>query len=88
MTTAPDPDMHRMALALEQLSGKMDTGFATVRGDINLLSRGEAANARRIDGVEEDVEELKKTRFPWPVITGVVACGALAMSAFQMTGRA
>lgn len=88
MSTAPDPELHRLALAVEGLSGKMETGFATVRGDINLLSRGESTNARRLDAVEEDVEELKKSRFPWPVITGVCAVSALALSGFQMAGRA
>lgn len=90
MSTAPDPgpELNRMAVALERMNGAIATGFATVRGDINLLTRGEQANAARLDELENDVEELKKTRFPWPVITGICAVGALALSGFQMTGRA
>lgn len=88
MSSAPGLDLHRLALAMEQMNGTMQTGFATVRGDINLLARGEQTNTTRIENLEEDVAELQKTRFPWPVITGICAVGALALSGFQMTGRA
>lgn len=88
MTTVPDPELHRLALAVEALHGTVQTGFATVRGDINLLARGEQLNTGRIEKLEEDVDQLKGSRFPWPVITGICAVSALALSGFQLTGRA
>lgn len=86
MTT--DGELSRIAVAMERMNGEMATGFATVRGDINLLARGEQANSRRLDDVEADVEKLKGGRFPWPVITGICAVAAFALSGFQMVGRA
>ena len=43
MSTVPDPELHRIALSIERLEGKVETGFAVVRGDINLLARGEGS---------------------------------------------
>jgi len=88
MTTAPDPDLHRLALAVERLDGTMQTGFATVRGDINLLARAEQHNREHIADLETEVEKLKGSRFPWPVIMSVCSVGALALSGFSMVGRA
>lgn len=60
----------------------METGFATVRGDINLLSRGEHSNVRRIEHLEEDVEELKERRVPLLLAGPLLSLGALGVSAY------
>lgn len=87
MTTAPlpDGDLHRLALALEQLNGTVSTGFATVRGDINLLARGEHENTRRIDALETDVEALKERRFPLPTIGGLMGIAGVVISTISLT---
>lgn len=87
MTTPDASDVHRLALAVEQLNGTMQTGFATVRGDINLLARAEENNRRAIEELDTDVNQLKGSRFPWPVIMGVCSVSALALTGFQMTGK-
>lgn len=89
MSTTPEyQEIHRLALAVEQLNGTMQAGFATVRGDINLLARAEADNHQALEDLETEVDSLKGSRFPWQVITGMCAVGALALSGFQMAGRA
>lgn len=88
MSTAPDSELHRIALSIERLEGKVETGFAVVRGDINLLARGEGHLRNDVEGLEKDVEELKSRRFPLPVIGGLCGVGALVLSGFQMTGKA
>jgi hypothetical protein len=79
----PD-ETHRLALALESLKGLMEAGFATVRGDINLLSRGEHRNTERIENLESDVDKLKERRFPIQLIGSVCVVGSLALSVFSV----
>jgi hypothetical protein len=83
---SPD-EAHRLAIALESLNGTVTTGFATVRGDINLLARGEHENTRRIDELETDVEELKSRRFPLPVIGGLCGIAAVLLSVIDVLGK-
>lgn len=79
---SPD-EAHRLSLALESMRGTMETGFATVRGDINLLSRDAAPNAsERIKHLEADVEELKERRVPILIAGPLLSLGALGISAY------
>lgn len=81
---SPD-ETHRLALALESLRGTVETGFATVRGDINLLARGEHQNTQRIDALDKDVEELKARRFPLPTIGGIMGVAGVIVSVVALT---
>lgn len=76
---SPD-ETHRLALAVENLRGDLQTGFATVRGDLNLLARGENHNTSRIDALETDVDELKSRRFPLPTIGGIMGVAGVCVS--------
>lgn len=86
MSTAPD--LHQIAVAIERLDGKVETGFAVVRGDIRLVGQGLENTVKRVDDVEEDVEQLKSRRFPLPVIGGLCGVAAVVLTGFQMTGKA
>lgn len=83
---SPD-ETHRLAIALEGLRGTVETGFATVRGDINLLARGELSNKERIDDLEDEVDAIKARQFPTHVIGGLCAFISVALSAFSFLGR-
>lgn len=76
---SPD-ETHRLAIAVENLRGTVQEGFAVVRGDLNLLARGENHNTRRIDDLEGDVEELKARRFPLPTIGGIMGVAGVCVS--------
>lgn len=82
MTT--DGELHRIALAMETMRGAMDTGFATVRGDINVLATRETSALRRLDEVEADVESLKQRRFPLPTIGGLMGVAGVCVSVFAL----
>lgn len=81
---SPD-ETHRLAIALESLKGTVSEGFATVRGDINLLARGEHNNTLRIDALDKDVEELKARRFPLPTIGGIMGVAGVIVSVVALT---
>lgn len=82
MTT--DGELHRLALAMETLKGSMDTGFSTVRGDINLLARGESYNAQKLQDLEKDVDDLKSRRFPLPAIGGLMGIASVCVSVLAL----
>lgn len=82
MTT--DGELHRLALAMETLKGSMDTGFSTVRGDINLLARGESYNTQKLQDLEKDVNDLKARRFPLPTIGGLMGVAGVCVSCIAL----
>lgn len=84
MPTPGNEETHRLALALEGLRGTVETGFATLRGDINLLARGENHNTRRIDDLEEDVDKLKERRMPLQVIGGLCVASSVVLSVLSL----
>lgn len=80
---SPD-ETHRLAIAVENLRGTVQEGFAVVRGDLNLLARGENHNTRRLDDLEGDVEELKARRFPIPTIGGLMGVAGVGISVLAL----
>lgn len=86
MSTDP-ADVHRLALAVERLEGTMTTGFATVRGDINLLARAEHENGEQLDRLDTRVASLEARRFPLPTIGGVCGVAAVVLTGLQLAGR-
>lgn len=67
-----------------RMEGSMNTGFATVQGEINLLRRDDADVANEVADLRTDVDDLKSRRWPLPVIGGLVSVTALGMSAFTL----
>jgi hypothetical protein len=85
---SPDPaDLHRLALAMEQLNGTVQTGFATVRGDINLLARAEHQNGEDIDKLDTRVGKLEERRWPLQITQGVMSVAAVAIAGYAAIGR-
>lgn len=67
-----------------RMEGSMNTGFATVQGEINLLRRDDADVMNEVADLRTDVDDLKSRRWPLPVIGGLVSVAALGMSAFTL----
>lgn len=63
-----------------RLEGAVNTGFATIQGEINLLKSGQEETQK----LRTDVDALKERRFPLPVIGGLVGFAALGLSAFTL----
>lgn len=82
-----DPELHRLALAVEQLNGTVQTGFATVRGDINLLARAERQNGEDIEKLEGRVDKLDERRWPVQITQGVMSVAAVAIAGYVAIGR-
>jgi hypothetical protein len=73
-------EAQRIEIALESLRGTMNSGFATLRGDINLLARGEHNNTRAIDDLGDRVGSLEERRFPLPVLGGILGVVGVLIS--------
>jgi hypothetical protein len=86
--STPPEELHRIAVAIERLDAKVEVGFATMRGDMRLVGHGLETTVKRVDDVEDDVEQLKSRRFPLPVIGGLCGVAAVVLTGFQMTGKA
>jgi hypothetical protein len=77
-------DTRALELQLARMEGSMNTGFATIAGQLQLLGRGEEQNARAIDEAETRIESLEQRRFPLPVIGGLMGVAAVALSGFTL----
>ena len=84
MSPETGTDIHRLAIAVERLAGEMNTGVATLRGDINVLATREHSNGLRIAELESDVEELKGRRFPLPTIGGLMGVAGVGISVIAL----
>lgn len=80
-------ETHRLALAVESLRGTVETGFAAVRGDINVLATRESRNASDIEKLDTRVENLESRRFPLPTIGGLCGVAAVLLSVIQVLGK-
>lgn len=76
---SPD-DAHRLELLITE-------GFATVRGDINVMATRESHNSEKITELRVDVDELQARRFPLPVIGGLCGVVAVLLSVVQVIGK-
>lgn len=83
---SPD-ETHRLALAVESLRGTVETGFAAVRGDINVLATRESRNAADIAELDTRVKDLEGRRFPLPTIGGLCGVAAVLLSVVQVLGK-
>jgi precorrin-4 methylase len=67
-----------------RMEGTMNTGFATLQGEINLLHSGDSNISGTVGALVSDVAELKARRMPTTVIGSLVGVAALGMSAFTL----
>lgn len=83
------PDEGRaLERAIADLQRTTETGFATVRGDINLLARGEALNVAETQKLVVRVAALEDRRFPLPTIGGLMGVLAVGVSVVTaLSGR-
>jgi hypothetical protein len=87
VTPSDQAEIHRLALAVEQMNGTVSTGFATVRGDINVLATRESHNATAVTALRSEVDELKTRRFPVPMVGGLCGVAAVILSGIQAIGK-
>lgn len=78
--SGPDTgDPAAVAVALAELRGTMETGFATLDGKLALLAERGEQTGRRLDDLDRRVTALESARWPWRTIgamSGVVATAA------------
>lgn len=60
----------------------MDTGFAKVSGEINLLARGMQSNADDLDKVTDRVSQLEERRFPLSTTGGIMGFAGVIVSGY------
>lgn len=80
-------EAHRLAIVLESLRGSVDTGFATVRGDINLLARAERSNSDDIKALDGRVSLLEGRRFPLPTVGGIMGVAGVCVSVLTLFSK-
>lgn len=82
-----------VAVKLEQIRGTMETGFATINGrlDVTLTrtSQLEAElrdlRANELKDLRDDVESLKRNRWPLTALTALMAVAAVIVAALALT---
>lgn len=73
-------DAHRLAVALEQLRGSVDSGITAVRGDINLLAHRADTNRKDIDEHDGRIGALEERRFPLHVVGSIMSVTAVVLA--------
>lgn len=83
----PTADTAAIAVALAELRGTMETGFARVDGSLALLVQRGDQTDRAIADHEQRLDALERTRWPLPSVAALTGVGALAVSVWQAVGR-
>ncbi|MCX3064191.1 hypothetical protein [Streptomyces beihaiensis] len=87
-----------VAVELERLRGTVTTGFAEVKGSLGVLVERSARNERDVQQLREDtdkalaelredVEALKRTRWPLASVGALTGVAALVVAAWEVVGR-
>lgn len=82
-----DPELHRLAVAVERLAGEMSTGVAAIRGDINVLSTRTTANTDDIRELRVEVDALRDRRWPVQMSSGIMSVAAVVVAAYAAFGK-
>lgn len=77
-------EAHRLELQMAGLQRTVETGFATVRGDLNLLARGEQLNISETQKHDVRIQALEDRRFPLQIVSGVVSVAAVGLAAVSL----
>ncbi|MFZ3472265.1 hypothetical protein ACODT3_15045 [Streptomyces sp. 4.24] len=87
MTEPHMPDALSVAVELERLRGTMEAGFARVDGSLALLVQRSDQTDRQLADHESRLDTLERARWPLASVTALAAVSAIAMTAWQITGR-
>lgn len=81
----PNPSEARaLERSIYELHRLTETGFATVRGDINVLATKESRNSRDIEDLDGRIERLEERRFPLPMIGGIMGIAGVCVSVMSL----
>ncbi|AWZ06811.1 MULTISPECIES: hypothetical protein [unclassified Streptomyces] len=87
MTEPHMSDALSVAVELERLRGTMEAGFARVDGSLALLVQRSDQTDRQLADHESRLDTLERARWPLASVTALAAVSAIAMTAWQITGR-
>lgn len=74
----------RLELQIARLQGSVDTGFATLRGELMLVATGQVETRSDLAKLETRTDSLESRRFPLPVIGGLMGAAGICLSAFTL----
>lgn len=80
-------DRHSLELSIAELRSTVTEGFTAVRGDINLLARGESETTKDVADLTVRVKALESRSFPLPVIGGLCGVAAVLLTVMQVLGK-
>lgn len=80
---SPD-ESHRLELQIAALRTVVETGFGAVRGDLNLLARGETMNIEELKEHDTRLKDLEARRIPQTFLGPVLGLAAIAVSIIAM----
>ncbi|MFE7804028.1 hypothetical protein ACFU51_05040 [Streptomyces sp. NPDC057430] len=69
------------------MHGTMKEGFARVDGALALLVQRSDQTDKDIEDLRQDVENLKRTRWPLPSIAAITGCAALGLTLYGLVAR-
>ncbi|MFG2747251.1 hypothetical protein ACGFY0_45375 [Streptomyces chartreusis] len=72
---------------LAELRGEIRTGFAKVDGALALLVQRGDQTDKDIDELRQDVEALKRNRWPLPSLAAITGCAALGLTLYEIAAR-
>lgn len=72
---------------LAEMRGELRAGFARVDGSLALLVQRGDRTDKDLDGLRQDVEGLKRNRWPLPSIAVLVSLSALGVTLYELAGR-
>jgi hypothetical protein len=75
---------HRLELQIAALRTVVETGFGAVRGDLNLLARGETMNIKELEDHDTRLKDLEARRIPQTFLGPVLSLAAIAVSAIAL----
>lgn len=87
MSTPTPPDAPTVAVELERLSGRVDTRFAQVNGELILLGQRNSQTERQLTDHEQRLAALERGRWPLPHVLALVAVATLALTLWQLAIR-
>ncbi|MFE7947424.1 hypothetical protein [Streptomyces sp. NPDC057426] len=77
----------QVALELERMHGTMKEGFARVDGALALLVQRSDQTDKDIEDLRQDVENLKRNRWPLPAVAAITGCAALGLTLYEIAAR-
>lgn len=76
-----------VAVALAELRGTLQTGFARVDGSLALLVQRGDQTEQKITDHTKRLDALERNRWPLPSLAALIGVGSLALSAWQFAAH-